>query len=217
MRPNRTVLNEATIINARRKSSDTADFKVSDYGKLPYLNDLKKYLAEITREFYKQRAQKLGREYSVSSVERVHEAYSSGTRHIFLMKVKAISTDLKAKPIIGYKSLTPLSKPSRWYELRFLVYIDLTNYLVKNTVTNLRKDLDTAQCYYDCNCMSFHFHGMRYRASRVKWAMYPTNIPDNVQRKKFGTNSKVCKHIAAFSIDLAGFAGQIKNHIDKLI
>lgn len=216
MKTSRTVVNEAWFSNTRRKPQE-ADFKVDNYKHLPKMVDLKNYLAEITQHFYEQRAKKLGREYQVSSVERMYEVHYKEPRFVFLVKVKAMSTTLKQSPVIGYQTLRPLIKPSKYYELRFLVYIDLSNTLVKNNITNLKRDFMTAQCYYDCNCMSFHYHGIRYRASKSKWAMYPTNIPDPAQRVRFGMNSKVCKHIGAFSYDLMGFVPQIKPFIDSLL
>jgi hypothetical protein len=212
MRTSRTVINEA-VINVRRASEKKADFGTKDYLNLPKITDLKNYMAEITQEFYKQRRMKLGREYSISSIEKVYEASVEKPRYIFLIKVKALSTTLKFSKVIGYQSLKPLRNPSKYYELRFLMYIDLTNYLLKPTITHLKADLSTATCYYDCNCMSFHYHGIRYRAK--KWAIYPTNIVDQVQRAKFGMMSRVCKHIGAFSTDFMGFASQLKTQIDK--
>ena len=214
MKTNRTVIAEAKFTNIKREPGK-ADFGTKDYVNLPKIIDLKKYMAEITADFMKQRAMKLGREYKISTVDRVYEAHVEKPRYIFLVKVKAISTTLKPNQVIGYKTLKPLIKPSKWYELRFLVYIDLTNYLIRDTITNLKKDLETATCYYDCNCMSFHYHGIRFRAK--KWALYPTNIVDPVQRVRFGMNSKVCKHIGAFSTDLMGFAPQLKYEIDRLM
>ena len=159
MKTSRTVIAEAKFTNVRREPGK-ADFGVKDYLNLPRMVELKNYLAEITNDFMLQRRQKLGREYSISAISRVYEAVAQPPRYIYLIKVKAMSTTLKQSQVISYQTLKPLIKPSKWYELRFLMYIDLSNYLEKNTVTNLKKDLEGATCYYDCNCMSFPSHDM---------------------------------------------------------
>jgi hypothetical protein len=219
MQPQRTVINEARltkhigVANVRRHRDDT--ISVSKWQHLPRWSELHTYLSELTRKFYEERRSVMGREYTVSSVSRVHNVYDAGSRYVLLVKIKALSTTMKMSQVIGYESLEPLHQLSKTYELRFLVYIDLDLYMEKKTVTNLKLCLKDARCYYDCNCMAYHFQGMRYRAG--KWALYPTKIRDPRMRRVHGANSKVCKHLGAISIDLYGFATQLHSYLKSIV
>ena len=89
----------------------------------------------------------------------------------------------------GYEILVQLTNfkklREKYFNLRYLWQLDIKQF---------RELLDLIDVKIDCECMSFHWLGMRYRWSLEGIALYPTNIPDNVW--KFRHNSRtICKHL----------------------
>jgi hypothetical protein len=205
------VVNEA-VLNVRRTpraSSSSLDFK-----KLPKLAELDRYLSELTNAFMQERRTKLGREYSVTGISKMSEYSTEDNFSVYTIWFRAMSTTLKASSIVDETTLRERRQPSKFYTVKFVVGIDLTEYNEHPTIPNLVKALKLATTAYWCNCMSYNYQGMAYRAG--PWSLRTQKIADKTWRAYHGSQSKVCKHIASISIDIAKFAPEIHTHIKKL-
>lgn len=214
MEATRSVLAEAKFSNTKTSETDN-NLTWSDLNSAPLIERLYDYMGESTQKFYTERRRRLGRAYTVSSITKLSDVESKDNTIILMLEIKALSTSGKMQPIIGVKDLKELRIKSRNYTLRFIIKLNLTNYLEKMTIYNLRKDFKTARAVYFCNCMMFNYSGANYRAK--VWSMYPQRIPDPKMGKIYGANSKVCKHIAHTSKDFSGFISPISKKLKDIL
>lgn len=135
----------------------------------------------------------------------------------------------KTEPIIVFLSeptykfrmpIVPFGKPKK--EIPGVAYetsvklIDFAKWTSKSIsevdIKEFREILKVVEIQVDCQCMAFHWTGIRYQLSQIDAAIYPTNIPDKVWRFRH-TQSGVptlCKH-------LAGMFKVIRFHAPQLL
>lgn len=63
------------------------------------------------------------------------------------------------------------------------------------TADKFKQILDVVDVKLDCDCMGFHYQGMRYQMSQLKSAIYPTTIADPVWGPRHQGRHALCKHL----------------------
>lgn len=84
------------------------------------------------------------------------------------------------------------------------------------TVKDFLDILKVCDIKMDCSDMSFQFQGMRYKLSRLKSAIYPTNIPDPVWGPRHQNKNGLCKHLLGLITDFEKMAPQILDKIKQV-
>lgn len=161
-----------------------------------------------------QRRAKIGREYRVTGLSKMTEYVTEGDISVYTLWFHAMSTTLKMSETVNERTLEVARSLSKYYTVKFVIEIDLREYNKNKSIQTLKPALREAKCAYWCNCMSFNFQGMAYRAG--PWSLHTQTIADRKWRPVHGANSKVCKHIAAISIDLDKFAPEIFRYLKRL-
>lgn len=69
-------------------------------------------------------------------------------------------------------------------------------YLHNMSLEEFKEILDVCEIKVDCSCMFWHWGGLRYMATELDSAIYPTNIPNLVWRTRKGySEPSLCKHL----------------------
>jgi hypothetical protein len=99
-------------------------------------------------------------------------------------------------------------------------FVDLDKWKDKPWAEMTLKDfldiLKVCDVKFDCGCYGFHWLGNRYKLSRLKSAIYPTNIPDKVWGPRQQNKNGVCKHLLGLITDFEKMAPQILQKIKDL-